>query len=169
MAAGCAMNIQMANPRPNVNIDKSTKTLALVFGSQVGDTFKVDNARPIRPATVHDWHQTLKNGFTNAFGDSYKIVDGPADLVLTIKRAEPQLVLAAYTTNGYGSMVSAAITGHITYAADLSTRDGQVVARSAGTVRAKNTAMRASAGSQVLGDAVESMYETIAVDVFKTK
>jgi len=169
--AGCAMNVQTVNPRPNVNIDKSAQTIALTLGTQVQNEFQLVNPIPIQKAAIHGWQQTLTNGFNNGFGDSYKVTDklASADLVLTIKKADPEFALTAYTTLRNGSMANAAFEARITYAADLATRDGKVVGRSAGTVRSKKTAMSSDEMPKSLESAVESMYEAIATEAFKTK
>lgn len=168
---GQSLKVTTLNPRPNINIDTSNQTIAISFGTQIIDEFRIDSGRGLKKADVVGWLQSLKNGFNNAFGDSYKVVDdkSTADIVLTILRAEPVIAFGNYDRQfAEGATLSSVIT-QISYAANLEFKDSKLIQRTSGTVNSKKSILRPKEANAVFEDALESMYEAIIPVLIKNK
>jgi len=166
--SGCALNVAATNPRPNFNIPQSGKTLSLVLDTNIGDAFTIPPSNGVTTTNVTGWHKTLRNGFENGFKDHYKLTGGRTDLVLTLKRADmgfaPTSVLVDQRGENYGA---ASIRSQIVYNAQLVSSDGTIIGSSANTAESKKSITDPKEMSQSVGDAVESMYEIIADEIFK--
>ena len=166
LAATCSacLAIGASNPRPNVDLPRSTKVLALQLEPAVSDAFTIPSRAGIRSAEVTGWRQTLQAGFTNAFGSSYAPAGkgGKADLTLVIIEADPALVAASYR----GSSATA-VGCQLRYKAHLLDGTGQELGRSAATVESKTTTGDIGALSEIAGSAVETFYERVSADLFR--
>jgi len=166
-----SLKVTTVNPRPNVNIDRSNQTIALSFGTQILDEFRIDSGKGLKKTDVVGWFQTLKNGFKNALSDSYKVIDdkATADIILTITRAEPLLNFGSFTKQISERISSGTVITQINYAANLEYKDSNLNQRTSGTAVSKKGILRPKEANKVFQDAVESMYEAIIADLFKKK
>ena len=160
---GCAMiTFKKSNPFPNVDIPgMENKTIALLISSDVKNKFKTQpTGGGCKGLHLKNWHTSLKNGFNNAYKDSFKVIDSPdnADYVIKLLRTTPFLEV----TTMYGTGAAAACGVNITYKARL-LHNGKAIKSSAHTVMAKQ---RAGKVKMNLKSALESMYEIMTKDFF---
>lgn len=156
---GCGRQppIVAAPPQPNVDLDKSDESLALLIDKGIANAFFLGTS-----GEVANWHRTLQVGYTNAFGDAFRLVSNKPDLVLVLRRAELVLARAAVDQHGW----TVAVRAQLTYQARLTDAAGRIVRRSSGTVGAKQAVTGRSMVAHNMGEAVATMYEKIATDVF---
>ena len=162
-AAGCSMSVPLLNPKPNIDLDKSSQSMRLDLGTQVSDAFEIPPQNGIRDVKVEHWHQTLVNGFVNGYGDAFALTtQSGAGLSLEITEAQPELTPAA--VSGYYGVVAA--QAQVRYKARVLQAKG-VVCRSNGTVISKTAVNDPSQVKDAVRSAVESMYEVIAKECFE--
>jgi lipopolysaccharide assembly LptE-like protein len=157
------LKVGAGNPRPNVDLPKSDKSLGLQLEAGIQDAFSTEESGPIPPIPVDGWRTTLERGFRSAFADSFALSDRPSELTLVIAEATPSFVGTSYER--FGRPVSAEV--QVRYKARLVDRQGTVLRRSAATVASKRSASAAQEAASVAAGAVESMYERIARDFFE--
>ncbi len=169
MGVAQSLKVTILNPRPNINIDPSTQTIALSLGKQITDEFRIDSGSGLKKTDVTGWLQSLKNGFNNAFSDSYKVVEdkSTADIVLTITRAEPIIAFGTYTKTLSASVSSSSVLAHLTYSANLEYKDNKLIHRTAGTINSKKEILRPKEANAVFQDAIETMYEAMIPELLK--
>jgi hypothetical protein len=162
-AAGCSLDIVKSTPRPNIIFkDPANKTLALKLTQEIQNQFQIPQRNGILGADVHDWRETLSNGFQSGFRDYFKVSSNESgDVVLEISRADIELAPTAVSNHGVG-----AIEAHITYKARLVDSTGKTLKVSANTVASKKSITQRSDVSDCVAGAVESMYEALAKELF---
>jgi hypothetical protein len=151
------------HPRPNVDLPPSKQSLRLDFGPEVLDAFKAPSRGGVRETEVTEWRTTLARGFQGAFDASAPLVwgGGPADRVLQIVEASLELAPAAVSVYGV-----VAVTAHVRYKARLLDAQGNVLRRSTRTVSSKRATTDPHGTTTVAADAVASMFEAMAQDLF---
>jgi len=157
-ALSCAHRAPQAlDPRPNIDLPSSPRTLRVAISPDVPDEFKTRGGGT-RAIKVRLWRTALENGFRNAFSEFFKVVppDAPADLTLEI--AETDLRPAMVT--------SQAARAVLRYKARLLDGSGQVLMRQAGEASSRGVVYQAWDFWQVEREAIESMYEEIAAKFF---
>ena len=164
-------------PVPNVDIEPIKEKLYLEISEEVQDVF-IDRNPELKTLEINGWRASLSNGFMSAF-EEFDIVEekGDAQRILRIYRATPSRTLVdmdsaqvAYPSLRFGTTydkVTTVIVGaQITYKARLLDAEGGILKRSASTVTSKNVATRRSETESILQSSIETMYETIAKDLF---
>jgi hypothetical protein len=160
--AACAVPVHALNPKPNVDLDRSDRSLGLQLDPAVHDQFVVHAEDGYKPMTVEHWHETLMNGFANGYGEAFTLAKGPSQgLVLEIAEAEPEMTRAA--VNADSSAAATAVQIH--FKARLRSANA-VVCRSHGTVSSKKAVGMAWEIPNAVSSAIETMYEAIARDCF---
>jgi hypothetical protein len=180
---GCTLSVTASQPRPNIALSARAEKLTLQLKDNVRDTYQVPAQQGIKPINVNDWHVSLRAGFDAAFKNSFQ---GSGDqLVLSIERADLVLTPSAV---GVQSMRTrrvsrrsrvqrttvqsgvTAVRAQVTYRAQLLDKNGKVIGMSAATAESKGSTTVASEEemTRLSGDAIETMYEMIAADLFKT-
>jgi hypothetical protein len=180
---GCTLSVTASRPRPNIALSARPEKLTLQLEHDVRDRYQVPAQQGIKPIDVNDWHVSLRSGFDAAFRNTFQGSGDP--LVLSIERADLVLTPSAV---GVQSMRTTrvsrrsrvqrttvqtgvtAVRARITYRAQLLDRSGKVLATSAATAESKGSTTVASEEemTRLSGDAIETMYEMIAADLFKT-
>jgi hypothetical protein len=161
--AGCVMSVPMLNPKPNVDLEKRSASMHIEFAPAVEDKFKIPPQNGMGAIEVTDWHQSLKNGLINGFGEAYTVMNGaPTQLTLEMSEATPELTPAA--VSGYYGVVAA--NAQVRYKARV-VANSQVVCRSNGTVISKTAVNNAQQVKDAVRSAVESMYEVISKECFE--
>ena len=167
LAGGCALTVGMANPRPNLDLPQSQQSLALNLDSNIHDEFSVPSQNGVIGADFKGWRSSLENGFRSGFAESFKAAADKADLTVAIVEAEPSFAPTSVAVNQYGSTIGAAsIVAQIRYKARLLDASGNVVGRSAGTVRAKTSITNRFEATNTVANAIETLYEKLAEDLF---
>jgi hypothetical protein len=151
------------NPRPNLDLQPTGRSLGLRIAPEVEDAFRATGTG-IRPIRVAEWRQTLKNGFANAFGGAFALVaEGePADL--TIEVAEAELRTESAAVSGYYGVV--AIRAVVRYKVRLLGRNGEVLYRLAGEAGSKGAITSVFQFRQAVKDAAETFWETVGQKYF---
>jgi hypothetical protein len=154
----CTVTIPAISPSPNVALVQQQRSIDIAFGPGVEDAFKIFAGN--RTVDVRSWHQTLRNGFRNAFGGAFLAPRGPKpDLTLRIDQA--RLEIGRFD----------AAQARIQYAVTLTGADG-TLRRSAGIgSRAAPTFSGATAlVSDILighvSASIAAMYEQLAKELF---
>lgn len=164
---GCGtLQVMQMDPKPNVNISKASQTIALSINKDIEDNYLIPPGDIAASIQVQQWHESLKKGFINCFGDSYKIVEdkAKADLILTLKRADISFDLIAINPD---STNSALVTAQIAFTVQLTDSKGNIIGRTAKTAKAKRSTYLRDEFTNVARSAVESMYEITVEDIFK--
>lgn len=161
LAAACSAAPRKSvaeDPKPNLDLPPTGRTLALRLGPEVLDAFKATGPG-IRPIRVGEWRATLANGFRNAFGESFTLVaEGePADLSIDVVEAELHTESAA--VSGYYGVV--AIRASVRFKARLLGRNGEVLYRLVGDAPSKGTITSVFQFRQLVKDAAETFWETV--------
>ena len=161
--AGCTLTVTAAQPRPNIALAPRPEKLSLKLGPDVKDQYRVPPQQGLQAVNVAGWNSTLQTGFDSAFGSLFQ--GSGEGLVLSIDRADLVVTPAAVGTYGV-----AAVRAQVTYRAQLMSESGNVIAISAATAESKGTTASPSQAdmTRLAGDAVESMYELIAKELFQT-
>ena len=162
---GCSLKVIQMDPTPNININESDKSIALVLNERIKEKFEISENRGIKKAEVEGWRKSLRAGFNNAFSDYYSINEDAnnADLVLILKRADIEFSPTSVATNvGVTSLET-----HITFNSQLKNNKGKVIERLAKTANSKGSITDPSHVTDNVETAVESMYELIAEDMFE--
>jgi hypothetical protein len=180
---GCTLSVTASQPRPNIALSARTEKLSLQLKDNVRDKYQVPAQQGIKSINVNDWHVSLRSGFDAAFRGAFQGSGDP--LVLTIERADLVLTPSAV---GVQSMRTrrvsrrsrvqrttvqtgvTAVRAQITFRARLLDKNGKVLGTSASTAESKGSTTVASEEemTRLSGDAIETMYEMIAADLFKT-
>lgn len=150
------------NPRPNIDLPRSTRTLRLQLQPAVQDVFVADLAGNKIP--VSGWRSTLESGFRNAFSDAFQVAE-KADL--TIEVAEAELSFNGTSFDRMGRPISA--EAQVRYKARLLDGSGAVLRRAAATVASKKSASSPQEATPVASGAVETMYEQLARELFEER
>jgi hypothetical protein len=161
---GCATppKVGAGDPRPNVDLPRSEKSLALQFDRSIQDAFATEELASIAPIPVEGWRTTLERGFRNAFAGAFDLSNPSAELTLVIVEAEPSFAGTSYTRRGRPVSAEA----QVRYKARLVDRQGTVLRRSAATVASRKSASATADVTSIVAQAVETMYEQIARDLF---
>jgi hypothetical protein len=163
-AAACATpKVEAGNPRPNVDLPRSARTLRLQLEPEVRDAFSTELSGVAIP--VSGWRSTLETGFRNAFSGAFTLSAKPADLTVLVAEAELSFNATSFARNGRPISAEA----QVRYKARLLDPQGGVVRRSAATVASKKSASAPDEATPVAAGAVESMYENIARELFEEK
>jgi hypothetical protein len=161
--AGCALETGNGNPRPNIALNQAaTRTISMRVAPEVQREFSIPERDGLPSADIHEWRDTLYTGFCNGFHEYFKVIPGneKSDLVLKISRTD---VVLAYWVAGGG------VRTQITYKALLLDENGQTLGVSANTVTSKTAFHTVESATDSVTSAVESMYESIARDLFMKK
>ena len=153
------------NPRPNVDLPKSQLSLRLLLEPGILDAYATPASMSMPAIPVQGWRATLENGFRGAFSKAYVLAAGAADLTLVIAEAELRFAATTYASNGRPISAEA----QVRYQARLVDRAGAVLRRSSGTMASKRSAGAPDEATPVAAEAVESMYERIAGELFARK
>jgi len=167
-SAGCSLtmlSLGQANPRPNVDIEESSRSVALELAESIQDDFEVPGQQGIVTLRVQDWRKTLEVGFKNGFSNSFDLDSGKSEMKVQIKSADFVLVPSAVRADGRVVAMSA----QVRYQARLLDGEGKVVRRSARTVSSKGITSDGGDLEVTAASAVESMYEAIAADFFSSR
>jgi len=162
---GCSLKVMQMDPKPNISINESDKSIALVLNDRIEDMYVIPENRGIKKADVEGWRNSLRAGFENAFGDYYEVKkdENEADLILILKRAEIEFSPTSVSTNvGVTSLET-----HLTFNAQLKGGDGKTVGRLAKTANSKGSITDPDHVTDNVESAIESMYELIAEDMFE--
>ena len=111
---------------------------------------------------MQGWRTTLERGFRGAFASAFSLSDQPADLTLVVAEAELRFAPTSFARNGRPISAEA----QVRYKARLVDRQGAVLRRSAGTLASKRSASSPDDATPVAAEAVESMYERLAGELF---
>ncbi len=172
-AMGCGVAVEIANPRPNIDLKESHQVLNLRLSSKIPNDFDMPTINLMYTPHVSGWRSSLKRGFRNGFGEYFDLSpDARPDLVLEITEALPEIVMTqnatGYTAGGvYHSTGQAAGNAQIRYRARLLDAQGRVLKKSFGTVPSKRTFTNIFEGTAVVESAVETLYEAVARDCFR--
>lgn len=165
MASGCALSVQAVNPRPNIDLPSSGKKVALQLSNSIQENFEIPSANGIMGAKFVGYRTSLQNGFAAGFegmvGDG-----GNHELTLALLEAEPSFTTTAVAVNQYGAGAAAAAAAQIRYKARLIDASGNVIARSNGLVRAKNSFTNRWQAQDSVQQAMETLFEKLAADFF---
>lgn len=135
------MTVNAVNPRPNVVVSGQTGALAL-DASKVPDDYVIDRV------TIHQFKQSLQNGFSNAVGDKLANVADKRALKLVVTSVQMELA----------NMPPLGRFLNIRYRAKWIAPGDQVVAEVAGVAKPRNPL---EPGPRHVEDAVEVMMENM--------
>jgi hypothetical protein len=164
-SVGCALQVAKSDPKPNVVLAKpSSQVLALRLAEPIGNDLKLSEQESgSLNVNVHDWRDTLTNGFTNAFRNYFKTAptQGSPDLVLEVTRASLDVTpadVSFLSGNTYQAQLS--------YQARLLDSKGTAIKIAEHTVRSKIAVSADEPMSQIVTSAVEAMYEDLSKRLF---
>lgn len=164
---GCAPAVQQANPRPNIDLEPSSESLALVLADAVHDAYDVPEQNGIGMFSVEGWRGTLAAGFDAGFRDQFAAPRAADASDLRIEIAEAELSLVPGDVAGGGMLASPTVItarASVRYKARLIAADGTVLGRSARTAESKIKG--GGSMTRLAESAVETMYEQIADEFF---
>src|SRR5438128_4895650 len=119
-------------------------------------------SRAMPAIPVQGWRTTLDRGFRGAFSGAFTLAEETADLTLIIAEAELRFAPTSFARDGRPISAEA----QVRYKARLVDRAGAVLRRSAGTMGSKRSASSPDQATPIAAEAVESMYERIAGELF---
>lgn len=162
LTAGCSMftpNVHVGHPQPNIALSAELAPSELKIDSSVPNEFKTPPSSGMMEFPVHDWHQTLTNGFQSAFSDA------SSGHQLQLLLADLSFAPNAVTAQGQVRAVRA----QIRFKARLVSQTGEELAVIAGTVESREANTQGSDDAMTLNAAyaVESLYEAIAAKLGK--
>jgi len=163
LALSCAHAEKVIDPHPNVDLPKSAKKLKLALAPGVQDEYKATGAG-IRAFAVRNWHRTLANGFNNAFGGSFTVVQDPETADVVLEFGEALLSTQPAAVSGYYGVV--AVVGSLRYKARLLDGQGNVLARLTGQVLSRSPINQQWDFWRLQQDTVEVLYEELAGKLF---
>jgi len=169
---GCSLKVNQINPKPNLFIKKSSKTIAIVFDTSIKNNFTIPPQNGIEKIKVKKWKDSLTRGFKNGFSIFYKIVDDPtkSDLILLLKGTD---IFFEPDPNEYNSDLFfendlvLSIIPKIKFSAVLLNKQRKPLKTINETAIAKNPITGEFQTSKGVKSAVESMYEKIAKKLFQ--
>jgi hypothetical protein len=123
----------------------------------VRDAFVVPDDNPSFELKVTGWRASITSGFHNGVARYFASASGAKnDLTLVVLRADPQL---AYAGRGVGGSLAHA---QIRFQAELLDTNDHVLKTWADTAVSRNTFTFGDYSGNVVGSAIEAMYEEIA-------
>jgi hypothetical protein len=152
--AGMTAKDEDIQPKPNIAADLSSLSLQLKIADTIPATVTTSN-EGIRPLEVEAWRAGLERGFQNGFAEA----KGANAYTIELSRADFQVVPAA--VNGASGVVG--INANITKKALVADSAGQTACMAASTVSAKQAATTPKALGGMVGGAIESMFEDLAI------
>jgi hypothetical protein len=160
LLTGCPgpLVVRQAMPAPNVDLPHHDERLALEFESTLAADYEVGEQNGVRRTFVHEWRQTLVNGFRKAFERSFALGNEDAELVVQIVEARLEFGRTAM-----------GLTAIIRFRARLvDAASGKILARASGEALSKRGGNTKDA-TYLAGSAVETMYEQIAKAFFAVR
>ncbi|WP_321532935.1 hypothetical protein [uncultured Desulfuromonas sp.] len=163
------------SPAPNVDVPAINKRVFFEIDKSVPDTFW-DRHSELKPLNIKMWRKSLENGFLNSFSE-FNIVNKKedADIIFKIYKALPERTLVSvsqsgqqyYPLGGSDTTKTVVVSAQLTYQARLLNAQGDILKRSTGTSISKKRGTKKNESGIIIASAVESMYESIAMDFFQ--
>ena len=155
VSTGCTIVATNPDPRPNVFLNRDSRTLRLAGLEGIPQQMMISFGHPsgIGGISVLGWREAIKKGFNAAFGRAFRVVESlSAELVLELVEIIPTLIVE----NG-DSIVE------VRFKARLTGRGG-ASRPIAGTVSSRRSLLYGA--TAVVSSALEVMYETLASELF---
>ena len=163
VSTGCTVVATNPDPRPNVFLNRDSRTLRLAGLEGIPQQMTIGFGLPlgisgiIGEVRVLGWREAIRKGFNAAFGRAFRVVESsPAELVLELVEVIPTIVVE----NREDPTDS---TVEVRFKARLTERGG-ASRPIAGTVSSRRSLLYGA--TAVVSSALEVMYETLASELF---
>jgi len=163
---GCALQVGLMNPKPNINLSKTNQSLYLALGNDIRDSFTIPEYSTVRNSKVVEWHASLKNGFKNGFGEFYTISDKRqnSDLILKLLKADVKFIPT--TVSGYSNTTILKV--QIKFKTVLLNSKNEELSKITETAIAQKTINVKGQEDEAVENAIEIMYQIIANKLFNS-
>jgi hypothetical protein len=161
---GCAMQIGVLNPKPELNIPKTDQTLKLVINDKIENSFLIPEYSGIKTSEVENWHTSLQNGFKNGFNGFFKIDQNNSNPALTLKLLETNLKFVPTSVSGYNN--TTVLNVEIEFKAELLNDKNEELNVFEGTAKSEKTINVKGQETEAVENAIENMYQMIAAKFF---
>ena len=162
---GCSMQVGLLNPKPKLDIPKSDQSLQLIIDNAVKNSYLIPEYSGIKNSKVTNWRASLKNGFDNGFNNFYKIRQNNTNSDFILKLSQADLKFIPASLSGYNN--TTVLNVEIKFKAVLLNNNDEKLNSIDDIAVSEKTINVKGQEADAVGNAIENMYQTIAIKMFK--